>query len=195
MSVKCLAVFCGSNFGCSAEYAECAKSLGKAIAARGLTLVYGGTNKGLMSVVAGAAFDAGAEVVGIITQRLLDRGHLAPGITRVEVVSDMRRRKARMAKLADGFVALPGGLGTLEELLEAATLTQLGEQAKPCAVLNVAGFYEPLLHMLRHATNEGFMKQEHCDMIISESAPEALLDALIRWEAPTVTKWIGQPGA
>lgn len=190
-----VAVFCGSNFGHAPAYAQAAHALGTAIARRGITLVYGGTHKGLMGVVADAALGAGGTVVGVINQRLLDRGHLHPAITRHEVAADMRARKARMSELADAFIALPGGLGTLEELLEAATLTQLGDHLKPCGALNVQGFYEPLRAMLSQATTEGFMKAEHRDMLVLQAEPEPMLDALAAWQAPTVTKWIGQPGS
>jgi hypothetical protein len=190
-----VAVFCGSNFGHSAVYAQAAQSLGGAIAQRGLTLVYGGTQKGLMGVVADAALEAGGTVVGVINQRLFERNHLHTGLTRHEVAADMRARKARMSELADAFIALPGGLGTLEELLEAATLTQLGDHAKPCGALNVQGFYDPLHAMLSHATKEGFMKAEHRDMLVLQSDPDRLLDALATWQPPTVNKWIGQPGS
>lgn len=193
--LQSVAVFCGSNFGHSPVYAEAAQALGTAIARRGITLVYGGTHKGLMGVVADAALGAGGTVVGVINQRLFDRGHLHTGITRHEVAADMRARKARMSELADAFIALPGGLGTLEELLEAATLTQLGDHAKPCGALNVQGFYDPLRALLSHATAAGFMKAEHRDMLVLQPDPEPLLDALTSWQAPTVTKWIGQPGS
>ncbi|WP_425260057.1 TIGR00730 family Rossman fold protein [Rubrivivax sp. RP6-9] len=190
-----VAVFCGSNFGSSPVYADAARTLGTLLAARGTTLVYGGTHKGLMGVVADAALAAGGTVVGVINQRLFDRGHLHPGLSRHEVAPDMRARKARMAALADAFIALPGGLGTLEELLEAATLTQLGDHAKACAALDVQGYYAPLRAMLSTATAEGFMKPEHRDMLVIEPDPARLLDALAAWQPPTVTKWIGQPGS
>jgi uncharacterized protein (TIGR00730 family) len=193
--IQSVAVFCGSNFGHAPEYAAAAQQLGTLLAQRGITLVYGGTHKGLMGVVADAALATGGTVVGVINQRLHDRGHLHPGLTRHEVAPDMRARKARMAALADAFIALPGGLGTLEELLEAATLTQLGDHHKPCAALNVRGYYAPLQAMLAMATAEGFMKAEHRDMLIVEPDAAALLDALSAWTPPTVTKWIGQPGS
>lgn len=193
--LRSVAVFCGSNFGSSPDYAQAAAALGTALAARGITLVYGGTHKGLMGVVCDAVLAAGGTAVGIINQRLHDRGHLHPRLTRHEVVPHMRLRKARMAELADAFIALPGGLGTLEELLEAATLTQLGDHVKACGMLNTRGFYEPLRAMLATATEEGFMKPEHRDMLVVHAQPEALLDALAAWQAPTVTKWIGQPGS
>lgn len=190
-----IAVFCGSNFGVSPAYRDAAALLGTRMAERGLTLVYGGTHKGLMGVVADAALAAGGTVVGIINQRLFDRGHLHPSLTRHEVAPHMRERKARMSELADGFIALPGGLGTLEELLEAATLTQLGDHVKPCAALNVQGFYDPLCGMLDRAVSEGFMKAEHRDMILIDASVDSLLDGMAVWQAPTVSKWIGQPGS
>jgi uncharacterized protein (TIGR00730 family) len=193
--IRSVAVFSGSNFGSSPEYAEAARALGVEIARRGLTLVYGGTAKGLMGVVADAALAEGGEVVGIINQRLFDRGHLHPGLSRHEVATDMRSRKARMGELANAFIALPGGLGTLEELFEAATLTQLGDHLKAVGCLNVRGFYDPMYQLLDHAVQEGFMKAEHRDMLVLDAAPQALLDRLQQWVAPTVTKWIGQPGS
>jgi uncharacterized protein (TIGR00730 family) len=192
---RSVAVFCGSNFGSAPAYAAAAAAFGTLLAQRGTTLVYGGTHKGLMGVVADAALAAGGTVVGVINQRLFDRGHLHPGLSRHEVAPDMRARKARMAALADAFVALPGGLGTLEELLEAATLTQLGDHTKPCAALDVLGFYAPLRALLATATAEGFMKPEHRDMLVIEPDPARMLDALATWQPPTVTKWIGQPGS
>lgn len=195
VALKRVAVFCGSNFGVSPQYAAAAADLGRQIAQRGLTLVYGGTNKGLMGVLADAALGAGGDVVGVINQRLQARGHLHPGLTRHEIAHDMRSRKARMSELADAFIALPGGLGTLEELLEAATLTQLGDHHKACAALDVGGFFAPLRALLEKATDEGFLKAEHRDMLLIESDPARLLDGLSAWVPPTVTKWIGQPGA
>lgn len=194
-TLKSIAVFCGSNFGTSPEYAAVAAQLGRLIAQRGLTLVYGGTQKGLMGVVANAALSEGGTVVGIINERLYKRGHLHIGLMCYEIAPDMRARKARMAALADAFVALPGGLGTLEELLEAATLTQLGDHQKACGALDVRGFYRPLRTLLQTATNEGFLKPEHPDMLVIEADPTLLLDALAAWTPPTVTKWIAQPGS
>jgi uncharacterized protein (TIGR00730 family) len=123
MPLQAIAVFCGSNFGVSEDYADAARVLGREMAARGIALVYGGTHKGLMGVIADAVLAAGGEVIGIINQRLHDRGHLHPSLSRHEVTADMRSRKARMAELADAFIAMPGGLGTLEELFEVATAT------------------------------------------------------------------------
>lgn len=193
--VRSVAVFCGSNFGVSDAYRQSAATLGEALAARRWTLIYGGTTKGLMGVVADACKGAGGEVVGVINRRLHERGHMHPGLTRHEVAPTMRERKGRMCELADAFVALPGGLGTLEELLEAATLTQLGDHVKACGALNVLGYYEPLRSMLDKAVAEGFMKAEHRDMLVLDADPSKLLDALEAWQPPRVDKWIGQPGS
>ncbi|WP_423454435.1 TIGR00730 family Rossman fold protein [Ottowia sp. VDI28] len=191
--MKSIAVFSGSNAGVSPAYREAAAALGREIARRQLTLVYGGTHMGLMGVLADAALEAGGVVIGIITERLHGRGHLHPGLSRHEIVGHMRERKARMAELSDAFVALPGGLGTLEELFEAATLTQLGDHKKACGALNVRGFYDPMRAMLTHAVQEGFMKAEHRDMMVIAAQPGELLDALANWQAPTVDKWITPP--
>ncbi|MFM8546956.1 MAG: TIGR00730 family Rossman fold protein [Betaproteobacteria bacterium] len=195
--LRTVAVFCGSNAGASPAYAEAARALGAALADRGLSLVYGGTHMGLMGVLADAALEAGARVTGIINRRLHARGHLHPRLTHHEVVADMRVRKARMGELADAFIALPGGLGTLEELFEAATLTQLGDHAgvgaKACGALNVRGFFDPMRALLDRAVSEGFMKSAHSEMIVFSPEPHALLDALADWQAPSVNKWITPP--
>lgn len=199
VGLRAVAVFCGSNFGVSPEYAEAARTFGDALARRGITLVYGGTTKGLMGIVADAVLAAGGDAVGVINERLFARGHLHAGLSRHEVVPGMRERKARMAELADAFVALPGGLGTLEEWFEAATLTQLndhtGRPAKACGALNVRGFYDPMRALLGHAVQEGFMRVEHAQMAVIEADPEVLIDRLAAWQAPVVDKWIGQPGS
>ncbi|MBT2372319.1 TIGR00730 family Rossman fold protein [Pseudomonas fluorescens] len=188
--LRSIAVFSGSNFGFSPQYMEGAQALGQEIARRGIRLVYGGTDRGLMGVIADTVLAEGGEVVGIITRLLHDLGHLHPGLTRHEVTDDMRSRKARMGDWADAFIALPGGLGTFEELFEAATLTQLGEHHKGVACLNTGDFFNPVRHLLEQAVKEGFMKVEHSQMLIFNSDPGALLDALERWQAPVVTKWI-----
>jgi uncharacterized protein (TIGR00730 family) len=187
--IKSIAVFCGSNFGISDAYAEGARALGRTLAERKITLVYGGTHKGLMGVVADAVLAAGGTAHGIISQRLFDRGHLHASLTHHEITPDMKSRKARMAELADAFVALPGGLGTYEELFEAATLTQLGDHVKACGALNIRRFFEPMRAMLQHAVDEEFMKQEHCDSMVIENDPDVLIDKLIAWRMPTVEKW------
>ncbi|MDQ8023583.1 MAG: TIGR00730 family Rossman fold protein [Moraxellaceae bacterium] len=189
LKLKRIAVYCGSNFGISPVYAEGACALGTVLAELGITLVYGGTHKGLMGVTADAVLAAGGEVHGVISQRLFERGHLHPGLTRHEITPDMRSRKARMADLADGFIALPGGLGTLEELFEVATLTQLGDHVKPSGVLNINGFYNPMRAMLENMAKGEFMRIEHVDMIQLDADPKQLIARMDAWEMPTVEKW------
>ncbi|QJI39550.1 TIGR00730 family Rossman fold protein [Pseudomonas sp. ADAK2] len=189
--LQSIAVFSGSNHGFNPAYAEGAQALGREIARRGLRLVYGGTDKGLMGVVADAVLAEGGEVVGVITRYLHDLGHLHSGLTRHEVTPDMRSRKTRMSEWADAFIALPGGLGTFEELFEVATLTQLGEHQKGVACLNIGDFFNPVRSLLEHAVKEGFMKTEHSEMLILDTDPTALIDALEQWQPPSVNKWIG----
>lgn len=188
--LRSIAVFSGSNYGFDTDYVEGARALGREISRRGIRLVYGGTDKGLMGVMADTVLSEGGEVVGIITRMLFDLGHLHNGLTTHEVTHDMRSRKARMGELADAFIALPGGLGTFEELFEAATLTQLGEHRKGVACLNIGHFFNPVRSLLDHAVKEGFMKTEHSEMLIFNTEPAALIDALEQWQAPSVTKWI-----
>jgi uncharacterized protein (TIGR00730 family) len=192
--VRRIAVFCGSNHGSSPDYAAAARALGAGIARRGIGLVYGGTHMGLMGVLADAALAGGADVTGIINRRLFERGHLHPALSRHEIVADMRARKARMAELSDAFIAMPGGLGTLEELFEVATLTQLndhqGSPSKACGALNVNGFFNPLQAFLDHAVVEGFMKPDHGRMIVMSDTIDSLLDGLAQWKAPLVSKWL-----
>jgi uncharacterized protein (TIGR00730 family) len=192
---KCIAVFCGSNFGNNPLYAQKAAELGACLGAGGITLVYGGTNKGLMGAIADGALNAGGKVVGVLTERLFERGHLHPHLTQHEIVKDMRARKARMAELADAFIAMPGGYGTLEEIFEVLTLTQLGDHKKACAFLNVAGYFDGLSRFLDQSVEQAFMKPEHKQMLIIESDPAELLLAIGQWQAPTVSKWINQPGS
>ncbi len=189
MKFKSVAVFCGSNFGISEAYAEGARALGRTLAEQGISLVYGGTHKGLMGVVADAVLAAGGTAHGVISQRLYERGHLHTGLTRHEITADMKSRKARMAELADAFIALPGGMGTYEELFEAVTLTQLGDHLKACGALNINGFFEPMRAMLNHAAQEEFMRQEHADMLMIDADPAALLERMQTWEMPKVEKW------
>jgi uncharacterized protein (TIGR00730 family) len=191
-----LCVFCGSSPGHDPVYREAATALGRLFAERGIQLVYGGGNVGLMGTVAQAVMAAGGEVVGIIPQALLAREKGHRGVTRLEVVSTMHERKARMAELSDGFIALPGGYGTLEEFCEILTWSQLGIHAKPVALLNVSGFFNPLLDLFEHSQREGFLRPEHRHLVIVEDAPGPLLAAMqahqparvARWETGTATK-------
>jgi len=185
-----ICVYAGSSPGARPQYAEAARALGEAIAGRGLGLVYGGGDVGLMKVIADTAMSAGVSVTGIIPRTLLEReiGHGA--LTELLVVETMHERKLAMAERADAFIALPGGIGTVEELVEALTWTQLGVHDKPCAVLDVEGYWQPLLALLDHAVGERFLAEQHRDMLLSGTEPEALLDALEAWQPPRVAKWL-----
>ncbi|MFK8330965.1 TIGR00730 family Rossman fold protein [Pseudomonas sp. BJa5] len=190
MPVRSVCVFCGASTGVNPAYREAAIALGQAIASRGLTLVYGGGAVGLMGIVADAAMAAGGEVVGIIPQALMDAEVGHSGLTRLEVVDGMHARKARMAELSDAFVALPGGLGTLEELFEVWTWGQLGYHAKPLGLLDVNGFYSKLGSFLDHVVEEGFVRPQHRAMLKLADAPDELLDAMDSFEAPVLPKWV-----
>lgn len=190
MSLRSVCVFCGASTGHNPVYREAAIALGHAIARRGMTLVYGGGAVGLMGIVADAAMAAGGEVIGIIPESLksAEVGH--NGLTRLEVVDGMHARKARMAELSDAFIALPGGLGTLEELFEVWTWGQLGYHGKPLGLLEVNGFYAKLGSFLDHVVEEGFVRGSHRSMLQIEEGADALLDALEQWRPVVQPKWI-----
>src|SRR4051794_21847812 len=185
-----LCVFCGSNSGHAPAYRSLAVQLGQTLARRRIELVYGGGRVGLMGVLADAALDAGGTVVGVIPQALLDREIGHRGLTELRVVGSMHERKALMAELSDGFVALPGGAGTLEELVEMYTWSQLGIHAKPLGVLNVAGYYDGLMAFFDHAVERGFIRPEHRAVLACEAQPEALLERLVTASAPALPKWL-----
>lgn len=190
MNLKSVCVFCGASPGARPIYHEAAAQLGRHIAERGLTLVYGGGAVGLMGVVADAALAAGGEVIGIIPQSLerAEIGH--KGLTRLEVVDGMHARKARMAELADAFIALPGGLGTLEELFEVWTWGQLGYHAKPLGLLEVEGFYARLTDFLDHLVAERFVREQHRAILQIDASPAALLDRMSAWQPTAAPKWV-----
>ncbi|MFT3915502.1 MAG: TIGR00730 family Rossman fold protein [Anaeromyxobacteraceae bacterium] len=183
-------VFCGSRTGSKTAYTASARAMGQALARRGLGLVYGGGSNGLMGALADAALAAGGEVVGIIPGGLVAREVGHHGVTRLEVVPSMHARKARMAELADGFVALPGGVGTLEELAEIMTWAILGMHAKPVGLLDVEGFYAPLVGFLDHAEREGFLAEEQRRFLLVERDPGALLERMSAFVPPRVQAWI-----
>lgn len=183
-------VFCGSSLGSRPAYPDAARRLGEALARRRIGLVYGGGGIGLMGVIADAALAAGGEVIGVIPGALEGR-ELAHGkLTKLLVVGSMHERKAKMAELSDAFVALPGGLGTLEELAEVLTWAQLGLHRKPCALLDVGGYWQPLTALLDHAVAERFVRPEHRAMLLVDDDPEAILDRLSSYRPPAVEKWI-----
>ena len=190
MGIERVCVFCGSNPGASPVYAEAARALGEEIAERGLGLVYGGGNVGLMRVVADAALAAGAEVIGVIPRSLVAREVAHQGLTELRVVGSMHERKTLMSELADGFIALPGGIGTLEEWFETRTWAQLGLHAKPIGLLDVADYYGQLLRFLDHVVAERFVHPDHRGMVLVETDPGHLLDRLRAYTAPVVEKWI-----
>jgi len=188
--MKRLCVFCGSSLGVNPAYAEVARTMGTLLATRGIGLVYGGGNVGLMGVIADAALAAGGEVIGVIPKSLADREVAHHGVTELRVVDSMHTRKAMMADLSDAFVAMPGGVGTFEEFFEAITWTQLGLHRKACGLLNVAGFYTPLATFIDQAVADGFIKPVHRAAIVVDDDPARLLDTLMTIDLPDVPKWI-----
>jgi hypothetical protein len=188
--VQSVCVFCGSNSGAGEAYAEAARGLARAIARRRLTLVYGGGNVGLMGVLADAALDAGAHVIGVIPRRLVEKEVAHSRLTEQRIVGTMHERKALMADLSDAFIALPGGLGTLDETFEMLTWTQLGYHRKPSALLDVNGYFERLAAFLDHAVEERFVTAAHRGMLIIERDPDAVLDRLATTPLPNSTKTV-----
>lgn len=193
--MKRICVFCGSNAGHDPRYRAEAEALGRLLAARGIELVYGAGNIGLMGAVADACLEAGGTVIGVIPEALMGKevagrhvDHRA--LTRLEVVDSMHTRKARMAELADGFIALPGGFGTFEEFCEVLTWGQLGFHVKPMGLLNVQAFYDPLLALFDHAVGEGFLRPQNRAMVLAETDIERLLDAMASYRPEPVSKWL-----
>jgi uncharacterized protein (TIGR00730 family) len=188
-------VFCGASSGRSPAYAEAARSFGTALAGRGIGLVYGGGRVGLMGTVADAALAGGGEVIGVIPQELVDRELAHGGLTELRIVGSLHERKALMAELSDGFVALPGGFGTLDELLEQLTWSQLGLHAKPIGLFDVDEYWLPLIALARHATEEGFVRESDLAAIAVGADAEGLLDRLngMTREARPRPKWSRPP--
>jgi uncharacterized protein (TIGR00730 family) len=188
--IRRLAIFCGSNPGVRPDYVEAARSLGKLLAQRGIGIVYGGSNVGLMAALADSMMDELGDIIGVIPRMLVEREVANRALTDLRIVESMHERKALMAELADGFIALPGGIGTLEEFFETWTWGQLGMHAKPCGLLNVAGYFDPLLEFLDHAVAEKFVRDVHRAMVVVESDPAELLARFEAYEPPRVVKWI-----
>jgi uncharacterized protein (TIGR00730 family) len=191
--VQRVCVFCGASSGRLPAYAAAARVMGAAVAARGLGLVYGGGRVGLMGAVADAALAAGGEVIGVIPQELVDRELGHGGVTKLHVVGSLHERKALMAELSDGFIALPGGSGTLEEMFEVFTWGQLGLHRKGCVLLNVEGYYDRLTAFMDHVVDERFLRPEHRAMMLSADSPAAALAALQGFEPPKLGKWMDRP--
>jgi len=183
-------VFSGSSAGVRPEYRRAAEHLGQVLAERRIGLVYGGARVGLMGAVADAALAGGGEVIGVIPSGLVAKEIAHPGLTDLRVVASMHERKALMADLADAFVALPGGWGTLEEFFEVLTWAQLGLHRKPCGLLNVCGYFDGLLAFAAHSVAEGFVRPEHAGMVTVADAPGPLLDSLAVHRPPVVEKWL-----
>ena len=188
--MKRVCVFCGSSVGAKAIYVDAAREMGRLIASKGIGLVYGGGDVGLMGVIADATLEAGGDVIGVIPRALADREIAHKGLTTLHIVDSMHTRKAMMAELADAFIAMPGGVGTFEEFFEAVTWTQLGLHRKPCGLLNVDGFYTPLVQFINQAVAEGFIRAVHRKVIVDDDDPARLLEALSTVNLPDVPKWI-----
>ena len=188
--MKRICVNCGSSPGFSPLYMEIAEKLGQVLIECNLELVYGGADVGLMGKVADTVLKSGGTVIGIIPKSFAHKvSH--QGLTELHVVGSMHERKAMMYDLSDGFIALPGGFGTIEEVAEILTWSQLGLSNKPCGIINVNGYFDKLLSFFDDAVVEGFMKQEHRDMLLTDESPKALLDKLYAYQVPSIEKWVG----
>jgi uncharacterized protein (TIGR00730 family) len=190
--MKRICVFCGSSSGFRSIYADIAQEMGRVLAQRGIGLVYGGGNVGLMGITADAVMQAGGKVIGVIPEALVERELAHNDVTELIVVRSMHERKAKMAELSDAFIAMPGGYGTFEEFCEIITWAQLGLHRKPCGILNISGYYDPLLVLFDHAVKEGFLKAANRSLVIQESDPVRLLDGLAKYNPPRTEKWIAR---
>lgn len=188
--MKRICVFCGSSSGNQPEYRACAEELGAELARRHIGLVYGGGNVGLMGAIADAVLHAGGEAIGVIPEHLMTREIGHKRLTKLHIVKSMHERKALMADLSDAFIALPGGFGTFEEFFEVLTWSQLGLHLKPCGIINVLDYYTPLLAMLDHAVEQGFLKPQNRALVLSRSTPKELLEAFEQWRPVHVEKWL-----
>jgi uncharacterized protein (TIGR00730 family) len=193
--MKRLCVYCGSSPGSQPDYAEAAKNLARALVERNIEVVYGGASVGIMGVLANTILAEGGQVIGVIPQALVDKEVAHPGLSDLRVVKSMHERKTLMAELSDGFIALPGGLGTLEEIFEVLTWAQLGRHQKPCGLLNIRDYYRSLIDFLDHAVSERFIKDAYRAMLLVEEQPERLLERFERYKAPAVVKWVDRTSA
>ena len=188
--ITSICLFCGSNVGTRPAYVEAATQIGRTIAARGMTLIYGGGSVGLMDIAAQAALDAGGQVIGVITEQLMVREAGHSGLDQLHVVATMHERKALMARLSDAFVALPGGFGTFDELCEMATWDQLGIHVKPLIIVNIEGYFDGFLAQLDRAVADGLLKSEHRALLGSANTVDAAFAALATWQPPPVPQWL-----
>ncbi|MDF1795580.1 MAG: TIGR00730 family Rossman fold protein [Coxiellaceae bacterium] len=189
-TAKKITVFCGSSKGINDAYAQAAKQLAAALCNNHLSLVYGGATVGIMGILADAVLQHGGEVTGVIPESMVDIEISHQGLTELFVVQTMHERKAKMSDISDGFILFPGGAGSLDEFFEIFTWLQLGYHNKPCAILNINGYYDPILNFIDHAINEGFMKQAHKDAILVDTSPENLVLSLLGFTPTLDEKWI-----
>jgi len=192
MRLRRVCVFCGSNTGNHPAYRAAAEQLGALLAERGIELVYGGGNIGLMGVLADSVLARGGRVIGVIPDFMLAKEVGHNGLTELRIVGSMHERKAVMSDLSDGFIALPGGFGTFEEFCEVVTWSQLGLQSKPCGLLNVESYYAPLLELFDNAVREGFLRVENRRLVLDDEDPARLLEKMAEFKAEPVEKWIGR---
>ncbi len=188
--IKRVCVFCGSSSGARPEYRQTAQQLGLTLARQKIELIYGGGRLGLMGQLAQTVLMAGGKVIGVIPQQLVERELAFTDVSDLRVVGSMHERKALMAEMADGFIAMPGGIGTFEEFFEILTWAQLGFHEKPCAVLNIAGYYDGLLALCDNAVKEGFLRSAHRQLILEDPDPEILLEKMKRFEPALLEKWL-----
>jgi len=188
--MKSVAVYCGASSGTNELFTQQAQAMGQALAERGFTLVYGGGRVGLMGAVADAVMQHGGRAVGVIPDFLADKELAHTGLSELHIVKTMHERKLMMADLAEGFVAMPGGYGTLEELFEVLTWGQLGLHKKPIGVLNVAGYYDHLLQALNHMADEGLLRRENRNQLLSHPEPHGILDAMLAYQPVSLEKWL-----
>lgn len=189
-NLKRISVFCGSSLGNDVSIVNTAKELGRILAINGIELIYGGADVGLMSVIANSALEAGGEVTGIIPHYFITGEIAHRGLTNLISVDSLQERKSKMAEMSDGFISLPGGYGTMDELFEVLTWCQLGIYKKPSAILNLNGYYDGLMRQIGRMTETELLKSENRDMVIFACSPEEALDRMNNWEAPKVSKWI-----
>jgi uncharacterized protein (TIGR00730 family) len=189
-SLRSICVFCGSQAGRDPGYAAAAGDVGRLLAGRGITIVYGGGHVGMMGLLAEAALQAGGKVIGVIPDGLKRRELAYANLTQLIVTRTMHERKQQMADLADAFLALPGGFGTFEEFCEIVTWAQLGMHRKPCALLNVKGYYDPMLAMFDHAVREGFIRPVHRGLVLAGDDVQALLASMAAWVPPALEQWL-----
>ena len=190
--MKSICIFCGSSDSVHPDYLSAARQMGRTLAERGIQLIFGGGKTGLMGAVANGVLEAGGEVIGVIIPSMNTKALAHDGLTRMEVPLNMHARKAKMHELADGYIALPGGFGTFDELFETVTWAQTGAHEKPVGLLNVRNYYAPLMAAIEHAVQEGFVFQEHRDVLFIEEDPGSLIDRMERYEHPyaAVKRWM-----